>query len=87
MILRSVWLLKMAMKNFDKKNVPRGEAANRAKAKYNAKAYDVFQVVMPKGQKDQLSSIAEKLGYKSRNEFVSEAISEKIDRETDGGSL
>lgn len=70
------------MKNM--KNYKKGDSATRAKAKYNAKAYDIFQIVVPKGKKDEITDAAEKLGYKSRNEFVSEAIDEKINREAKG---
>ena len=59
---------------------PRGAAANKAKARYNAKAYDVFQVVLPKGSKDKLAETAVQFGYRSRNEFIVAAINEKIER-------
>lgn len=62
-------------------SIPRGASANKAKAKYNAKAYDAFQVVLPKGQKDRISAVAKELGYKSRNEFITRAICEKLERE------
>ena len=58
--------------------VPRGASANKAKAKYNSKTYDVFQIIVPKGQKDIISQIAAHMGYKSRNEFIVAAINEKI---------
>lgn len=57
-----------------------GTAATKAKNKYNAKAYDQFSVVLPKGRKAELDEIIKKLGYKSRNDFVVSAINEKIER-------
>lgn len=53
---------------------PRGTAANRAKTKYNAKAYDQIKVNVPKGQRAVIDEAAQKLGYTSRNEFIMEAI-------------
>lgn len=67
---------------------------NMSKAKYNDKAYDRFFVVLPKGRKEELDKvikqIEEKTGHKygkglagsgGRNDFVREAIKEKIERE------
>lgn len=51
-----------------------GTSATRAKNKYNAKAYDNFQVVVPKGKKAEIDTKAKDLGYNSRNEFVLAAI-------------
>lgn len=58
---------------------PRGSAANKAKAKYNAKAYDQFLVTVPKGDKEKIAAAAKAAGYKSRNEFIMAAIREKIE--------
>jgi len=55
-------------------STPRGAAATRAKAKYNAKAYDAIRVTVPKGFKDEITAYAEKAGYKSRNDFIVKAI-------------
>ena len=57
---------------------PRGAAANRAKAKYNSKAYDQMMVNVPKGQRAVIDEAAKKLGYKSRNQFIMAAIEEKL---------
>ena len=57
---------------------PRGAAANKAKAKYNAKAYDQMMVNVPKGQRAVIDEAARKLGYRSRNEFIMAAINEKM---------
>lgn len=67
---------------------------NMSKAKYNDKNYDRFFVVVPKGKRDELDAaikkIEEKTGRKfgkgyagsgGRNDFVKEAIKEKIERE------
>ena len=59
----------------DKKNAT---AATRAKQKYNAKAYDQFLVVVPKGQKGEIDRYVKEQGYKSRNEFILSAIKEKM---------
>ena len=60
--------------------VPRGAAANKAKAKYNSKAYDQMMVNVPKGQRAVIDAAAAEQGYKSRNEFIMAAIQEKIER-------
>jgi len=58
---------------------PRGEAANKAKAKYNAKAYDQFLVTVPKGFKDKISEAAARAG-KSRNAFIVDAIIQAMEK-------
>lgn len=55
-----------------------GTAATKAKNKYNAKAYDQFRVLVPKGEREKIDQAAKEQGYKSRNEFVIAAIWEKI---------
>ena len=49
----------------------------KSKNKYNAKAYDRFPVVVPKGEVQEIDRAAKEQGYKSRNEFVIAAINEK----------
>ncbi len=49
----------------------------KSKNKYNAKAYDRFSVVVPKGEMQEIDRAAKEQGYKSRNEFVVAAINEK----------
>lgn len=61
---------------------PRGASANKAKAKYNAKAYDQIVVNVPKGERAAIDEVIVRLGYKSRNEFITAAIREKIDKES-----
>lgn len=67
------------MPSENKYPTPRGAAANKAKSKYNAKAYDQFLITVPKGYKDKITEAAAKLGYKSRNEFIVSIIREHID--------
>lgn len=57
---------------------PRGNASNKAKAKYNSKAYDQFLITVPKGYKDRITQAAADLGYKSRNDFLVSLIRERI---------
>lgn len=60
---------------------PRGASANRAKAKYNAKAYDQMMVNVPKGFRAEIDAAAASLGFKSRNEFIMEAIRRMMDQD------
>ena len=53
---------------------PRGEAANRAKIKYNRKTYDRMELLLPKGKKDELKEYAKQNGYKSVNNMVITAV-------------
>ncbi len=57
-----------------------GKPSTRAKNKYNEKNYDRIQVIVPIGEKDKIAKIAKAQGYKSTNEFVVNAIKEKIER-------
>ena len=59
---------------------PRGKSATKAKAKYNAKAYDQFLITVPKGYKDAITDAAASLGFKSRNDFIVSLIKEKLDQ-------
>lgn len=58
---------------------PRGAAANKAKAKYNAKTYDQILVYVPKGTRAKIDESASLLGFSSRNEFIMNAIRDKLD--------
>lgn len=49
----------------------------KSKNKYNAKNYDRFSVIVPKGEMQEIDRAAKEQGYKSRNEFVIAAINEK----------
>lgn len=62
---------------------PRGDAANRAKQKYNRKSYDRMELILPKGKKDELKEFAKTHGYKSVNNMVITALEELMEREGD----
>lgn len=57
-----------------------GTARTRAQNKYIAKAYDRINLVVPKGNKDQLKAHAEKMG-ESVNGFIQRAILETMARD------
>lgn len=59
---------------------PRGSAATAAKRKYNAKAYDRFELSLPKGMREKIDEVAEALGYKSRRSFILDIITEKYEQ-------
>lgn len=58
-----------------------GKPSTRAKNKYNAKAYDQFLVTVPSGHKNKIDEAVKKCGYTSRNDFIKQAINEKLERE------
>lgn len=49
-----------------------GTARTRANNKYNAKAYDRIQVIVPKGDKDKLKSAADARGISVNALIVAE---------------
>jgi len=51
------------------------------KNEYQKEKYDRIIVNVPKGQKQIIDSEAKKIGYKSLNSFVVDAINEKLNRE------
>ncbi len=57
------------------------EAQKRAKAKYNKKAYKRAELILKPYIMDILNDYCNKIGS-SRNSFISQAIQEKIERET-----
>lgn len=57
----------------------KGTARTRANNKYSAKAYDRLNILVKKGKRDELKTIAGQQGQ-SLNAFVLSAIDEKIDR-------
>ena len=61
----------------DKKSKPSTAAKNR----YNAKAYDGLNVVVPKGRKAELQAHAESRG-ESLNGFIVRAVDETIERDS-----
>ncbi|MBR1373740.1 hypothetical protein IJ556_04730 [bacterium] len=57
-----------------------GTAQTRANNKYIAKAYDRVNLLLKKGEKEQVNSHAEKQG-ESLNGFINRAIKETIERD------
>ncbi|MDL2219874.1 antitoxin [Ruminococcaceae bacterium OttesenSCG-928-O06] len=57
-----------------------GKTSAESKNKYRAKAYDQINIVVPKGEKEEIASFA-KIQGKSLNGFINEAIKEKIERD------
>ena len=55
-----------------------GNAATRAKQKYNDKSYDRVFIVVPKGDKERMQEHCKQFGYESLNKFVGAAIEDKI---------
>lgn len=62
---------------------PASKAQQKAVAKYMKENYDIFQVRMPKGKKEQVKAAAESAG-KSLNGYINEAIDEKMQTEQGG---
>ena len=61
-----------------------GKTSSESKRKWNAKAYDLIQINVQKGQKDIIKAAATAQN-KSLNAFIVEAIKEKIERESNNG--
>ena len=59
-------------------------AVKRAKEKYEAKAYDRLSVVLPKGRKPEIQAAAAASGL-SINAWVSQAIEDKLQKDSAGG--
>lgn len=57
-----------------------GNAATRAKNKYNAENYERIALSVPKGSKDKIKAHAESKG-ESMNSFINRAITETMERE------
>jgi predicted ABC-type ATPase len=55
-----------------------GKPATKAKNKYNAQNYDNIRLVVPKGRKLEISSVAETAGD-SLNAFIGKAIDERME--------
>lgn len=62
---------------------PASKAQQKAVAKYMKENYDIFQVRMLKGKKEQVKAAAESAG-KSLNGYINEAIDEKMQTEQEG---
>lgn len=50
-----------------------GKASTRAKNKYNRKAYDRINIMVPRGDRDVIRSVAEMNGM-SMNEYISRLV-------------
>ena len=57
-----------------------GNAATRAKNKYNAENYERISLSVPKGDKDKIKAHAESMG-ESVNGFINRAIENQIERD------
>ena len=55
------------------------EAQKEATARYNKKAYDRINVVVPKGQRQKIADFAKAQG-KSLNRFICEAIEAQMNK-------
>ena len=56
------------------------KAATRAKARYNAKAYDEIKLHVYKGQKEEIRKFATRQG-KSLNQFIADAIEAEMKKD------
>ena len=56
------------------------DAQKEATARYNKKAYDRIDVVVPKGQRQIIKDFAARKG-KSRNRFICDAIDYQMNKE------
>lgn len=62
-------------------NTPKNsEARLRANAKWNKNNYEQINLAVPKGTKDDWRKKATNLGYTSLNQFIKDAVQEKIER-------
>ena len=58
------------------------EAQKEATARYNKKAYDRIDVIVPKGKRKVIKDFAEKQG-KSTNRFINDAIDKAMKEKGD----
>ena len=65
-------------------SMPVSKAQQRAVSKYMKENYDVYQIRMPKGQKEIIKAHAEARG-ESMNGFIGRAISEAMERDNAAG--
>lgn len=57
------------------------EAGKKATIKYMKNNLDDIKIRVPKGQREELKAAAKAIGYDSFNQFVVDAIHEKLERE------
>ena len=58
------------------------DAQKEATARYNKKAYDRIDVIVPKGQRQVIKDFAASQG-KSLNKFINDAIAAQMNKATD----
>ena len=58
------------------------EAQKEATARYNKKAYDRIDIIVPKGKRDVIKSFARRQG-KSTNRFINDAIDKAMSEQED----
>ena len=58
------------------------EAQKEATARYNKKAYDRIDIIVPKGKREVIKSFARKQG-KSTNRFINDAIDKAMSEQED----
>lgn len=58
------------------------DAKIKANAKYSKTHYEQINLPVPKGTRDYYRQKAAELGYTSLNQFIKDAITEKINRDT-----
>ena len=56
------------------------EAQKEATARYNKKAYDRIEIIVPKGQKKKIAGFAKSKG-KSLNRFINDLIEREMQKE------
>lgn len=62
-------------------NKPKNSKARlEANAKWNKNNYEQINLPVPKGSKDYWRQEANKQGYASLNQFIKDAVNEKIER-------
>ena len=58
------------------------EAQKEAAARYNKKAYDRIDIIVPKGKREMIKRFARKQG-KSTNRFINDAIDKAMKEQED----
>ena len=58
------------------------EAQKEATARYNKKAYDRIDIIVPKGKREMIKRFAQKQG-KSTNRFINDAIDKAMEEQED----
>jgi len=61
--------------------MPASKAQQKAVSKYMKENYDVFQIRMPKGRKDNVKGVAAATG-ESLNQYIISAINQRMERDS-----